>query len=227
MIEPVKPKDLPIFGTWDEREPELRDKVLYIPTYFDRHDKGLLPSLSSIFETDAPFNIEFCSGNGEWVAKMAAENPHIYWIAVERKFERVRKIWSKMKNASLNNLLIVWGTAEDFIDHYLPESKISQIFINFPDPWPKLRHAKHRLIKEPFIERMAAICRPGGSALIVTDDTAYSHQVISVIGDSDKWKMSFPEPHFVESYENYGSSYFNRLWLEKGKTIRYMKFERI
>lgn len=219
-------RDLPVFFKWEERRPLLHEGLLFVPRYYFKHEDWSMPDFSSaaVFGNDREVQIEFCSGNGEWITRVAKENPQINFIAVEWQFKRVRQIWSKKKNHDLRNLLIVCGKAEDFCQYYVKEGSISKIFINFPDPWPKSKHAKNRLLKAPFTERMAMISKEGSKAMIVTDDKVYTGQVIDEMKNSEKWTPSFAEPFYRTAIENYGSSYFNRLWESKGKQIHYIEF---
>jgi tRNA (guanine-N7-)-methyltransferase len=172
----------------------------------------------------APIFVEYCSGNGAWIIQKAKENPEQNWIAVEKKFERVRKIWSKCRQLQLNNLLIVCGAAESFTKYYLPEESLDGVYVNFPDPWPKDRHAKHRLFQGPFIQDLSRMAKKGANAFFVTDDAPYCAQMVSVLLESSRWHSSLPDPYFVSEWSGYGTSYFDQLWRQKGRTIHYLHF---
>ena len=94
----MKPKDLPYPYKWEDRHPLLKDKIFYVPEYYQEHKKELFPNLQEYFGNDRPIHLEYCSGNGEWILNRAMENPEINWVAVEMWFERVRKIYSKTIN---------------------------------------------------------------------------------------------------------------------------------
>ncbi len=224
----MKLNDLKNKYLWDDRRPFIQDNVLMIPHHYSLHDKFDMPHLHSneIFGNDNPVYIEFCSGNGEWVIEMAKSNPSINWIAVECKFKRVSKIWSKMKNNGLDNLFIVYGKAEEFCKYYTSKQSIENLFINFPDPWFKKKHAKHRLIQQSFVEQLATICNPGGCILIVTDNSPYRDQIIDEMRLHNSWENVFDDPFYKKEYENYGSSFFHKLWISLGRDIHYMKFRR-
>lgn len=222
----MKPKDLPALYTWETRRPYLHDGVLCVPQYYDKHHEWEQPSWESIFDRAAPLHVEFCSGNGEWIADKAEMYPEINWIAVEMQYKRVRKIWSKKKNRSLNNLLVVCGLAEDFSEHYLSDGEVDAVYVNFPDPWPKDRHAKHRIIQSPFANMMAKILKDEGSATLVTDDETYRDQMIQVMQGNCDFYTKAPAPYYTTEEQSYGQSYFKRLWLGKGKTIHYMNYQR-
>ncbi len=224
----MKPKDLKCPFKWETRRPLVHDRVLFVPTYFDRHHEWTFPGFSDpgIFGNEHPVLVEYCSGNGDWVVAKAMEFPGLNWIAVEKRFDRVRKIWSKMKNQGVNNLLIVCGEALTFSRFYLPSSSIDEVFVNFPDPWPKRGHAKHRLIQTPFAEECARVVQPGGNMTLVTDDDDYSQQMIALLTAHQYWASRFPDPYHVTSWPGYGDSFFDALWRAKGCVIRYHQFER-
>ncbi len=166
----MKPKDLPYPYKWDGRHPLLKDKVFYVPEYYREHRKELFPFFEEFFGNDNPVHLEFCSGNEEWIINRAQENPNVNWVAVEMWFERVRKIYSKMVNYGIDNLMIISGEGLTFSREYLPDSCLDKVYVNFPDPWPKDRHAKHRIIKRPFVEELRRTVKKEGSVTLVTDN---------------------------------------------------------
>lgn len=222
----MKPKDFKSPFRFADRRPLLQERVLFIPTHYDKHREWVFPGFQEVFQNDHPVLIEYCSGNGDWVIAKAMEFPQWNWVAVEKRFDRVRKIWSKMNNCGVNNLLIVSGEALTFNKEYLPPSCVEEVFINFPDPWPKRGHAKHRLIQDVFVTEIARIVKQGGNATLVTDDPDYSVQIIEVMRKSCQWKSHFKEPYFVTDWPNYGNSFFCNLWKAKGFTIHYHQFIR-
>lgn len=220
----MKPKDLKSPLTWEERRPLIHDGVLFVPQYYQRHHEWTFPGWSNVFERTAPIEIEYCSGNGAWIIEKATAHPERNWVAVDHQFERVRKIWSKKKNLSLSNLFIVCGEALTFSKFYVPDFSFSAIYINFPDPWPKDKHARRRLLQEPFISEMARTAIPNTPVTIVTDHAEYTSQINSAMLAHPSWKTRFPAPYYVTEWENYGTSYFDSLWREQGLTIHYMQY---
>lgn len=215
----MKPQNLKFPYSWEERQPQLIDYVLFVPDYYDHHREWNFPGWEAIFGNSNRVMIEYCAGNGTWIVEKAKNSPD-NWVAVEWRFDRVRKIWSKMKNNSLKNLLIVCGEAEIFTREYLPSKSIDHAYINFPDPWPKDKHAKNRLFQKSFVEELARTVKE--SATVVTDDPFYADQIAAQMLKS--WHAHFPHPHYITSWPGYGASYFDTLWREKGKIIRYFKF---
>ncbi|MFN0065573.1 MAG: tRNA (guanosine(46)-N7)-methyltransferase TrmB [Chlamydiales bacterium] len=212
----MKPKDLKSPYCFEDRRPCLQDGVFYVPEYYHQHEAFSLPHWEKIFDNANPVGIEFCAGNGDWIVEKATTHPESNWVAVEIRFDRVRKIWSKRENRGLKNLLIVCGEARTFVTHYVDE--VQEVFVNFPDPWPKKRHEKHRLMQKDFLAELERIVR--GSVIFVTDDKIYWESTLSLFGKSSL----FSDPQFLKEVEGYRNSYFETLWREKGRNIYYTKF---
>ncbi len=219
----MKPEDLKSPFKWDKRRVLFQDRVLYVPDYYDKYDEYRFPEWNSseIFGNNNPVCVEYCSGNGAWVAAKALAEPDKNWVAIEKRFDRSRKIWSKLKNHNLSNLIVVCGEGFTATKHFFPNESIDHIFINFPDPWPKQRHAKHRIIQPAFIEQLSRLLKFDGRFTFVTDDEDYSLLTIEEMQKTSTFKSLYVDPYFVTTCEGYGTSYFEELWRGKGKSIRY------
>lgn len=178
------------------------------------------------FGCERPVFIEYCSGNGAWIAEKAEEHPEVHWVAIEKKFDRVRRIWSKIHNRKLHNLVVVYGEALQFTRDFLASKTIASVYVNFPDPWPKRHHARHRLLAAPFIEELARILDDEASVNIVTDDVSYSRTIVDLFTSHRAFASKLPPPYYCHELEGYGTSYFEELWRSKGSEIRYHIFSK-
>lgn len=222
----MRAKDLKSNYSFESRRPYLADHVLYVPEYYASYGEYEMPPFTEIFGNAQPVYIEYCSGNGDWIAQQALREPGKNWIAVELRFDRVRKIWAKLKNYNLSNLLIVCGEALTFTHHYVPTASVEGCYIHFPDPWPKRRHAKNRLLKPSFLDEMARILRGEGGVTFVSDDIDYVRETVTLLKNHTHFKPDLEFPHFTTRESSYGSSWFEQLWREKGKEIHYTEFAR-
>lgn len=224
----MKPEDLKPPCPREAQLTIIHDRVWYIPRR--RHQSPFeFPGWGhpDLFGNDLPVVVEYCSGNGAWIANKAQAHPNLNWVAVEMKFDRVRKIWSKIKNLQLNNLIVVCGEAFMVTSDYFPNESISDVYINFPDPWPKRRHAKNRLIQSAFADELSRILRKGKSLTFVTDDVPYSEWLIEVMVNHQDFTSIYPDPFYSTEDANYGTSYFDQLWRSKGRAIRYHCFQKL
>lgn len=209
-------KDLIIPFAWPDRRPILMDRFFYVPANYP-YTAETIP----FFEKEQPVIIEFCSGNGQWIGARAKQYPHLNWLAVEKKFVRSRIVWLKSHRENLPNLVVACSEGAIFNRFYAP--KATEIFINFPDPWPKLRHAKHRIVRAEFLQELANTVEIGGKATCVTDDPGYAKEMVLEFGKCPNWKFLFN----VNEWPEYGRSFFNDLWTRRGRNIHYISYERI
>ena len=209
-------KDLIIPFSWPDRRPILLDRFFYVPANYP-YTSETIP----FFEKEQKILIEYCSGNGQWIGARAKQNPHLNFLAVEKDFERARQIWLTSHRERLPNLATACAEGVIFTRYYAPVAE--EIFVNFPDPWPKLRHAKHRIIRVEFLLELLRIVRVGGRATCVTDDPGYAEQMLKEFSLCPQWKFLFN----VNEWPDYGRSFFNDLWRKRGRNIHYLSYERI
>lgn len=207
----------------------LKDGAFFVPLFREKEDPFVFPgwNAAAVFGNKNKVFVEYCSGNGAWIASKALENKEINWVAVERKFDRVQKIISKRVNHNLNNLLVLCGEGYNATQKYFPSKSIEEIFVNFPDPWPKKRHWKNRIINQEMIKEFHRILSEKGVTTFVTDDDEYARVMVEEMIASKLFSPLFKDPYYVEELQGYGNSYFEELWRSQGKKIKYIRFERI
>lgn len=214
----------------DKPQVGIFDRVFFIPPTADR-SQFTFPGWDSplLFgERKGPIAVEFCSGNGSWILEKAQQHPSISWVAVEKRFDRVRKIWVKMKRMGLDNVIIVFGEALSFSTSYIPTQSIDTLYINFPDPWPKARHVKHRIISPLLMSEAARTIKHEGRFIFVTDDAPYSSWFEEIFEEcgAPSFTSVFPKPYFQAPPEDYGTSFFDTLFRSQGKTIHFHELMR-
>lgn len=210
---------------WRDRKVLLQDGILFVPELLDHYEHVEISS-ETIFGNSAPLHVEYCSGNGAWIASKAAEFPDVNWIAIEKKFERSAKTWGRGKRDQLKNLFVICGEGQLITERYFKDGSISEVFVNFPDPWPKKRHWKHRIIAQPFLKQVNRVLSPAGQITFVTDDDDYSKVMTEELTLSKMFSPLAPEPFYLNELPGYGSSFFEEMWRAKGKNIYYHKWEK-
>ncbi len=224
----MKPKELKLPYKWQERKVVFsrQECILYVPDYYDHYEEYTFPGWDSplLFGNMQPVYIEYCSGHGHWIVNKAKANKHINWVAVEKRFDRVQKIYSKRCNENLDNLFIICGEANLISKSYIPNASVEQVFINFPDPWPKKKHTKNRLINDAFLNELTRILKHESTLSIVTDDRPYAEYILEIFDRFKDFKSCYLKPYYVCHCPEYGTSYFQELWNSKEKIIRYFSF---
>ncbi|MBE5876991.1 MAG: tRNA (guanosine(46)-N7)-methyltransferase TrmB [Lachnospiraceae bacterium] len=125
---------------------------------------------SEVFENDRPIHIEIGMGKGRFMMDLAAANPQINYIGIEKYSTVLLRAIQKMEENELPNLVFIRMDAEEICDVFAKD-EISKIYLNFSDPWPKDRHAKRRLPSKEFLARYNEILIPDGRLEFKTDNT--------------------------------------------------------
>jgi tRNA (guanine-N7-)-methyltransferase len=149
--------------------------------------RTLLLKLSSIIERleaeklfpDAlPLEVELGSGDGSFLVNYAKLHPERNFLGVERLLGRLRKLDRKGQRAGLTNLRGLRIESSYCLQYLLPPGSTGALHVYFPDPWPKRKHRKHRLINAPFTEIARQVLAPGGAVYLRTDDGDYFSQMV-------------------------------------------------
>ena len=141
-------------------------------------------SLPELFPKLQPLEVEPGCGDATFLVELARRHPEKNFIGVERLLGRLRKLERKGRRAGLANLRGVRIESSYFLEYLLPPHSVSVLHIYFPDPWPKKKHRKHRLINGRFPELARAALTPGGTVFLRTDDQDYFQQMTGVFGAS-------------------------------------------
>lgn len=138
--------------------------------------------LDAIYGRRAPKTLEIGSGLGDTALHLAQENPDRDYLAADVHSKGIARTLLRSAQLDLSNLRVLHGDALDLITRRLPAACLSEVLVFFPDPWPKARHNKRRLVRQQFAEALVRVLQPGGSVHLATDDPAYAHVMREVLG---------------------------------------------
>jgi tRNA (guanine-N7-)-methyltransferase len=139
-------------------------------------------NFSNLFPEAKPIELELGSGDGSFLVTYAQSRPHLNLLGVERLLGRIRKIDRKAFRANLHNIRLLRLEASYTLEYLIPAEGVQAIHVYFPDPWPKRRHHRRRLINESFVKASWRALSPGGAVYLRTDDKEYFAQMTSVYG---------------------------------------------
>jgi tRNA (guanine-N7-)-methyltransferase len=134
-----------------------------------------------IFNRVAPVDVEIGSGKGRFLLELAASAPDRNFFAVERSGKYHKLCCERAAKRGLSNVRLLRTTAEDLVTRLLREESIENLFVLFPDPWPKKRHHKRRLMTAEFVGAINRVLSPGGRLLIKTDHDGYADVISQVL----------------------------------------------
>lgn len=141
-----------------------------------------------IFSNSNSLHIEIGMGKGQFITQMAANNPDINYLGIERYSSVLLRAATKFEKEPLDNLRFLCVDARKLTDIF-DKNEIDRIYLNFSDPWPKDRHAKRRLTSPIFLELYSEIIREDGLLEFKTDNTNLFDYSIMTINESSLWEM--------------------------------------
>jgi tRNA (guanine-N7-)-methyltransferase len=124
--------------------------------------------------------LELGAGDGSFLLKYSGLHPERNFIGVERLLGRLRKIDRKGRRLGLTNLRALRLEASYVLEWMIQPGSLAALHVYFPDPWPKRRHWRRRLVNERFVELAARALKPGGHFHVRTDDAPYFEQMLAV-----------------------------------------------
>lgn len=206
---------------WDRYWPAMGQDVSSL-------SDGLLDT-TSWFGREAPLVLEIGSGMGESTAQLAAAQPEVNHLAVEVYKPGLAQLMLRAENLEVDNLRLLRGDAVPVLRDHLAPSSLAGARVYFPDPWPKKRHHKRRLVQPSFVELVASRLVPGGVLHLATDWENYAEQMLevcsaepalrNVYGDTAAGWAPRPEWRPVTKFEQRAH--------EEGREIRDLLFERV
>ncbi|SDX89007.1 tRNA (guanine-N7-)-methyltransferase [Nitrosomonas sp. Nm33] len=140
-------------------------------------------NLEKVFGRSAPKILEIGSGMGETTATIAQQYPQNDYVALEVHTPGVGSLLSQIKILELTNLRIIQHDAVEVLQHMLPTESLDGVHIFFPDPWPKTRHHKRRLIQPAFVSLLCKHLKSGGYIHVATDWKDYAEQILFVLNN--------------------------------------------
>jgi tRNA (guanine-N7-)-methyltransferase len=139
---------------------------------------GEAPALPAVY-------LEIGFGNGETLATMAEVHPERRYLGVQVHRPGVGHLLLELERRGLDNVRVLRQDAVELLSHGLPAASLDGVYLFFPDPWPKQRHHKRRILSPAFVALLARVLRPGGTFHAATDWTPYAEQMLSVLTQAE------------------------------------------
>jgi tRNA (guanine-N7-)-methyltransferase len=151
--------------------------------------------LDSVFGRRAPRVVEIGFGNGDSLVQMAAANPGMDFLGVEVHEPGVGHCLLRLQEMGVVNLRLIMHDAVDVLEDQLPPASIARLNLYFPDPWPKKRHHKRRIVSDRFLDLVASRLEPGGMLNIATDWENYAEHIDATLDARTDWVLEDRREH--------------------------------
>ncbi|MGI9344767.1 MAG: tRNA (guanosine(46)-N7)-methyltransferase TrmB [Gammaproteobacteria bacterium] len=190
-------------------------------------DTSALPepdALPLLFDQPAPLVLDIGFGKGELLAHMAQTYSHWNFIGCEIFYPGIDALCKQIEQRQLHNVKIVLIDARDLIANYLTDACLERVHLFFPDPWPKRRHQKRRLIQPDFCQLIHRRLKPLGSVHLATDSEALASWIPSCFKEPDLWQAA-SDPQ-TQALVEQNPSRFAQRGLRKGHSIHQFSFKK-
>jgi tRNA (guanine-N7-)-methyltransferase len=196
---------------WPDYGVEFRDAALDLPAVFGR---------------TAPVVLEIGFGNGETLVDQAEAGPDKDFIGVEVHEPGVGHCLLQADEADVRNLRVIMHDAVEVLARQIPPASLARINLYFPDPWPKKRHHKRRIVQDAFVDLLAERLADRGTLHIATDWANYAEHIDEVFSRSDRFSCRERREHDGEAPLDRPRTKFERRGLREGHRICDWCFEK-
>jgi tRNA (guanine-N7-)-methyltransferase len=169
-----------------------------------------------LFGNEHPLELEIGAGKGTFMTDQAKARPDVNFLGLEK----ARKYWmyaaDRLRRNGCLNARMILGDASAVVSEILADASLSAVHVYFPDPWPKKRHHKRRLIQRSFLEQVERVLEPGGRLQIVTDYEDYYQHIEYTVRESQLTETEYSTPGSAGEGEIVGTN-FERKYRREGR----------
>lgn len=176
-----------------------------------------------VFGREAPLVVEIGFGRDTFLLDRAAAEPGADHVGIERDPDRVQAFLDEVVARGLSNVAVVPTAAELALAYAFVDGSVQELHVYYPDPWPKARHAHHRLIQPWFRSEARRVLRSDGDLYVATDDEPYLAQILDVL-EGDGFRNVAGARATSSTPLTGHRTKFERLWRRRGRSIHHMHF---
>ncbi len=199
---------------------KISSSILDITEYY-------LPlDLSEIFGNEKKLALEVGFGDGAYLVETARSSVDLNFVGIEIKGKRFKKAVKRIEKEKVENVKLLLMDARIAIEEVFSLNTFSEVYINFPDPWHKERHKKHRIIDPDFLKELSRTMKPEAVLEIASDHEEYISYILTTLDDTEIFKCLFPPPGYVNSLPDRPVTKYETEFREEGKKIYYLRFLR-
>jgi tRNA (guanine-N7-)-methyltransferase len=182
--------------------------------------------LDAWFGRRAPRTLEIGFGNGENLLELAAADPGRDFVGIEVHRPGVGHLLLGCEARSLANVRVLCGDAMECLATRLPDAAFAEVLLYFPDPWPKSRHHKRRIVQPVFVERVARVLEHGGTLRLATDWEPYAEHMREVLAASADFISESADGRWVPRPASRPQTRFERRGRRLGHEVRDLAYRR-
>lgn len=182
-------------------------------------------SFATLFGNDHPLALEIGCGIGDFIVQIAARHPEQNFIAIDIFNQGCRQTCTRIEESGLANILMMRIEARYLMHQYLGRNSLSALYINCPDPWPKKRQRKRRLMNREFIDLVLFCLKDGGELNFSTDFADYGESVGELLSLDQRFENLQQQP-YTHDLADYPVSKYMRRFLDLGQPIYLCRYRK-
>ena len=176
---------------------------------------------------DAPsIIVEVGPGRGDFLYHLAEAHPTSLVVAIEIKCKRIDRLIHRLQKRGITNVKLVQDDARAALPRFFGAGTIDEIHINFPDPWPKKRHTKNRLMTEEFLHTCTSCLKPDGTLHFATDQEWYAEDAREMFMHIGMLAPCYEGGIIIDPPDAFPTLFMEK-WRDLGRTLHYQKYRRI
>ena len=196
------------------------------PTFLCWGDNDPAPVWSEVFGNDKPLALEIGCGVGDFIVQMAGLHPDVNFIALDFYNKGCIKTCKRIDKAELTNVRVLRAEARSFIEACIPAGTLQMSIINCPDPWPKLRHRKRRLVNTDFVAYLSRFLKQGADLYFATDFVDYGLDVAEFMAVQHGFDNQLAPDTYRHTLKGYPISKYMRRFMDLGQPIYYVHYRK-
>jgi tRNA (guanine-N7-)-methyltransferase len=201
-----------------------------LDTLWPRYGIGFQPAtldLEAVFGRNAPVTVEIGFGNGENLVSLAAAHPERNYLGIEVHRPGVGHLLLDLEERGSPNVRVICHDAVEVLAQQITPQALDEVLLLFPDPWPKKRHHKRRLLQGPFVELVAERLRSGGVLRFATDWRPYAEEALAVLRACPHLRNLAPDGTFIPRPADRNPTRFEKRGQRLGHEVWDMAFIRL
>ncbi len=170
--------------------------------------------------------VEIGFGRGEFLQHLARQEPESAHVGVEVSYKRVLKMARRLARTEVGNVRLIEATGEEVLRDLLAEGSVAAFWINFPDPWPKKRHHRRRLLQPRFVAGLADRLVPGGELQVATDHEEYAEAIDEALAAEPRLENALAPERWLRDVPGRLPTAYELEWRAEGRTLHFWTYRR-
>lgn len=179
-----------------------------------------------IFGNDNNSALEIGFGEGEFIVEIAENNPDWNYLGIEIKYFRYKKAVRLCIEHNVRNVKLLHFDADLAVEQVFTPNIFDRVYINFPDPWPKDRHKKHRIINNTFLDNLYKLMNTDGILEFTSDHLDYVTHTIEHFENHKKFSNIYGEKGYSGTINNRPATKFEKEFRDEDRPIYYLAFKK-